>query len=67
MLYPVENRYRTMKKLDGFWHFKIDEKDQGNKEGWPTGITDGILIAVPASWNDLLAQVGMKNDFGCLL
>ena len=64
MLYPIENRYRTIKKLDGFWHFKIDEKDQGKEKGWSTGITDGILLAVPASWNDQTQDEFLRTYLG---
>ncbi len=34
MLYPIENRVREVKSLDGIWNFKIDRNNSGIDERW---------------------------------
>ena len=52
MLYPIENRSRTVVKLDGLWKFKLD-KGTAQSEHWETHFpTDAEELYVPASYND---------------
>ena len=52
MLYPIQNPYRQVVDLSGFWAFKPDHSAQGVRENWVSGLPDPRPIAVPASWND---------------
>lgn len=53
MLYPVENKYRSIKNLDGYWLFSADKKDLGKQSGWQNKIGGDIReLGVPASWNE---------------
>jgi beta-glucuronidase len=56
MLYPRSNRYREVRDLSGIWDFRADEDDSGRAMGWEAGFPDARPIAVPASWNDQLAE-----------
>lgn len=65
MLYPIENRIREVKSLDGIWNFKIDRKNQGLDEKWYAQPLQGTIpMAVPASYNDLLTDAGEKEHVG---
>lgn len=52
MLYPQQNDVRNELDLSGFWDFKLDPDEIGEKEGWFTGLESPRAIAVPASWNE---------------
>lgn len=57
MLYPIENRVREVKSLDGIWNFKVDKGNSGMEENWQASpLRDTIPMAVPASYNDLLTE-----------
>ena len=57
MLYPIENRVREVKSLDGIWNFKVDKNNCGMEENWQASpLRDTIPMAVPASYNDLLTE-----------
>ncbi len=65
LLYPVSNRYREEKKLDGLWNFKFDRKDEGEKEGWNKGLTEDIIkMPVPASFNDFFTDKESRDYCG---
>ena len=53
MLYPQQNDIRNRLDLSGFWDFKLDPDEVGEKDGWFHGLDDPRQIAVPASWNEL--------------
>lgn len=52
MLYPMENRVREVKSLDGIWNFKVDKRNSGMEENWQASpLRDTIPMAVPAGWD----------------
>jgi beta-glucuronidase len=54
MLYPIENRVREVKNLNGIWNFKIDRNNEGIEKQWyAQPLKDTVPMAVPASFNDL--------------
>ena len=65
MLYPIENRVREVKNLNGLWNFKIDRENKGLDERWyERPLTETILMAVPASYNDLVTEKEDKEHVG---
>ncbi|WP_338598930.1 glycoside hydrolase family 2 TIM barrel-domain containing protein [Sulfolobus tengchongensis] len=44
--------YRQRISLEGFWKFRLDERDLGEKENWYGGFESDDVIYVPASWNE---------------
>jgi beta-glucuronidase len=56
MLYPQINPFRQVLDLSGFWEIRFDPEDEGRAGGWDVGFREGQPIAVPASWNDQLAD-----------
>ncbi len=65
LLYPVSNRYRDEKKLDGLWNFKFDQDNVGDKEGWNRGhLKDSIKMPVPASFNDFFTDKESRDYCG---
>ena len=65
MLYPIENRIREVKNLSGIWNFKIDYDNVGIEEKWyKSPLKDSILMAVPASYNDLFTEEKAKEHVG---
>ncbi|UCD37246.1 MAG: beta-glucuronidase [Fidelibacterota bacterium] len=64
MLYPQNNRCRTVIDLSGFWDLKVDASECGLEEGWSEGITSDICAGVPASWNEQLSELGLMNYIG---
>lgn len=65
MLYPIENRVREVKDLNGIWKFKIDKDNKGLEEKWyESPLKDTIPMAVPASYNDLLTDMEEKEHVG---
>lgn len=58
MLYPIENKYRTLKNLDGFWKFSPDKENIGEKENWQENLGGKIFqLGVPASWNEQINEL----------
>ena len=65
MLYPIENRIREVKNLSGIWNFKIDYDNVGIGEKWyKSPLKDTVLMAVPASYNDLFTDEKAKEHVG---
>jgi len=56
MLYPQDNLFRQMRDLSGFWNFRFDPEELGNRCSWFDGFDGGQPIAVPASWNEQFAD-----------
>jgi beta-glucuronidase len=54
MLYPQSNLYRQVIDLSGFWDFRADPDAAAS---YGHGFTGGQPIAVPASWNDQIANL----------
>ena len=65
MLYPIENKVREVKNLNGIWNFKIDTENVGIEEKWyEKPLTDTVPMAVPASYNDLFTDQESKEHVG---
>jgi len=66
MLYPKQNQYRSVTDITGFWSFKADPLQLGDKEKWYEhwDKEDELTIAVPGAWNEQLAEQGLKNFVG---
>jgi beta-glucuronidase len=63
MLYPQLNSCRNQTSLDGLWDFRFQWlKD--NPSGWENGFPAEHLMAVPASFNDLLVTHSQRNHWG---
>lgn len=55
MLYPQTNLYRQCTDLSGLWEIQFDPDNRGGKT-WVNGLPAPQPIAVPASWNEQLAD-----------
>lgn len=65
MLYPIENKVREVKNLNGIWNFKVDKENKGLDEQWyKNPLVHTIPMAVPASYNDLTVDEEMKEHVG---
>ncbi len=63
MLYPKSNKYRDVYNLNGIWKFKIVGDDYiPEKEA-----CDASLMAVPASYNDIVTSKEIKDHVGKVL
>ncbi len=66
MLYPLQNSFRTVFDLSGFWKVKPDPNNIGNTEKWFSKPLEGdtYSIAIPGSWNEQLTEQGFRNYVG---
>ncbi len=65
MLAPRDTPTRQRKSLDGLWRFALDDGDAGRQERWSRGLpADAREIPVPASYNDLFADAGVRDHVG---
>ena len=64
MLFPQNNRCRTVLDLSGFWDLKADPTDHGLDKGWSSGFDADTFVGVPGSWNEQLAELGLMNYIG---
>ncbi|MDN5913677.1 MAG: beta-glucuronidase [Pseudonocardia sp.] len=65
MLRPQDTRTRERKSLDGLWSFRVDTEGVGREERWfAAPLAGGVQMAVPASYNDLLADAGVRDHSG---
>ena len=65
MLRPQDSRTRETKRLDGVWDFRLDAERVGRANGWYIGpLDDPVPMAVPASYNDVLADIGGRGHVG---
>ena len=48
----MKSPYRPKVDLSGFWKFKLDPRDEGEKEGWFKGFSSNDVAYVPSSWNE---------------
>lgn len=51
-LYPQANEFREVLDLSGLWDFKLDPRDEGERQSWWKGLDAPRPIAVPGSWNE---------------
>jgi beta-glucuronidase len=64
MLYPQNNKCRSVIDLSGIWDFKPDPHNQGETEKWYLGFDADVFIGVPGSWNEQMAELGLMNYVG---
>ena len=65
MLRPQDTATRERRSLDGLWAFRIDADGRGQAERWFAGPLSGAReMAVPASYNDVLAAEGVHDHCG---
>ncbi len=64
MLYPQNNRCRTVFDLSGFWEMKADPDNEGIKKDWINGFESDAFVGIPGSWNEQLAEIGLMNYIG---
>lgn len=66
MLFPQQNKFRSVFDLAGYWNFKADPHEGGHKEEWFSNKLEGEVhsIAIPGSWNEQLAEQGLRNYVG---
>ena len=65
MLYPVENDFRRLIRLDGIWDFVLDPEDRGVELGFPRAFPrSGQPMAVPASYNDIGVDTAVRDHIG---
>jgi beta-glucuronidase len=64
MLYPILTETRQVIDLNGIWEFKLD-KGNGFEEKWfEKKLKDTISMPVPASFNDLVESVELRDHVG---
>jgi beta-glucuronidase len=64
MLYPIMTETRHLLDLNGIWSFQLD-KGRGFQEGWyEKGLPEGIEMAVPSSFNDLVEGAEFRDYVG---
>lgn len=65
MLRPQDSATRERKSLDGLWAFRLDAEGVGRAAGWWHGPLPGARpMAVPASYNDILASSEAYDHVG---
>jgi beta-glucuronidase len=65
MLRPQDTATRERKALDGLWRFRLDGDGVGRAGRWFAGpLPDAQDMAVPASYNDLLADPRLRDHVG---
>lgn len=65
MLRPQDTATREAKRLDGIWSFRLDAAGEGRDASWFAGTLPGARdMAVPASFNDLLADAEVRDHSG---
>jgi len=65
MLKPQENKSRMLKCLNGLWQFVLDLSGEGrNARWWAASLPHARAIAVPASYNDLYADIKVRDHVG---
>ncbi len=65
MLYPYESSTREVKTLDGVWDFCPDAEGVGEQQRWfETGLPRRMHMPVPASYNDITTDSGIRDLSG---
>src|SRR4029453_11018075 len=65
VLRPQDTATRERKSLNGLWRFAWDPAGAGRADRWFAGpLTDAREMAVPASFNDIVADPAVRDYFG---
>src|SRR5918912_443871 len=65
MLRPQDTSTRERRSLNGLWRFALDPAGEGRTARWFAGPLDSEReMAVPASFNDISADPGVRDYFG---
>jgi beta-glucuronidase len=65
MLRPQDTSTRERKNLNGLWQFRLDPEGEGRSASWfSRPLTESRQMAVPASFNDIAADAGVRDYFG---
>lgn len=64
LLYPKVTASRRAVSMDGMWKFQLDEKGEGEQNGWPDGIPGADMIPVPASFQDFYTKKDIREYTG---
>lgn len=64
MLYPIVTESRTIIDLSGIWNFKLDTGVGFEQKWYDAGLTEGMSMSVPASFNDLGVTADIRNHVG---
>src|SRR5215203_1991984 len=65
MLRPKDTSTRERKSLDGLWQFALDQSGEGRSGQWfMRPLPDAREMAVPASFNDIVADAAVRDYFG---
>jgi beta-glucuronidase len=65
MLRPQDTTTRERKPLTGLWRFRLDAAGEGRSAEWfKRPLTDAREMAVPASFNDIVADPAVREYFG---
>ncbi|MCC5788274.1 MAG: beta-glucuronidase [Opitutales bacterium] len=65
MLFPKETLTRSIVSLDGLWNFKKDPAVEEPTVEWArSGLTDPMVMAVPAAYNDLTQDISLRDHVG---
>jgi beta-glucuronidase len=65
VLRPQDSATRERKALNGLWQFALDPAGYGRSARWFGGpLADAGEMAVPASFNDIVADTAVRDYFG---
>ena len=65
MLAPRDTPTRERRRLDGLWRFVLDGDRSGRAREWWRGLPgDAVEMPVPASYNDVLPDLAMRDHVG---
>jgi beta-glucuronidase len=65
MLRPRDTATRERKSITGLWWFRLDAAGEGRTGEWfKAPLRDARAMAVPASFNDIVADAEMRDYFG---
>jgi beta-glucuronidase len=65
MLRPQDTATRERKSLNGLWRFRLDGAGEGRTGEWfRRQLADASEMAVPASFNDIVADAAVRDYFG---
>lgn len=65
MLRPQDSATRDRKSLNGLWTFRLDPEGAGRAaQWWRTALTDAREMPVPASYNDIVPDLAVRDHVG---